>query len=194
MKISLAPTDALIVVDVQNDFLPGGALAVPEGNKIIPVLNHYINFFSKCRLPIFATRDWHPSDHCSFLNQGGPWPSHCIKNSNGAEFAPTLELPAHTRIISKATTQAKEAYSAFDDTPLDTRLHSLEVRRLFIGGLATEYCVFNTVKDAVRYQYMTFLLEDAICGINQESGDARRALDEMKQLGAIPLHYEELLA
>lgn len=193
MKINLSSTDALVVVDVQNDFLPGGALAVPGGNRIIPVLNQYIAFFSEHGLPIFATRDWHPPDHCSFIKQGGPWPPHCIADSNGAAFASGLELPTHTKIISKATTQSKDAYSAFSDTQLNALLQSLKIRRLFIGGLATEYCVLNTVKDAIQYQYTAFLLEDAVCAINQQPDDDRRALKEMKQLGVVFVHYKELV-
>ncbi len=92
-KIELGKGDVLVIIDIQNDFLPGGSLAVPEGDQVIPVLNGYIDRFINRQLPVFATRDWHPPDHCSFVQQGGPWPEHCIAGSKGAEFAADLHLP-----------------------------------------------------------------------------------------------------
>jgi len=192
MSIKLMPGDALIIADIQNDFLSGGSLAVAGGNAIIPVLNRYIACFQAHELPVFATRDWHPPEHCSFQPQGGLWPPHCIAESVGAAFHPDLELPANTYIISKATIQEKEAYSGFIDTQLNELLQSFTIRRIFIGGIATEYCVLNTVKDALRFHYITFILEDAICAINKQPEDGLRALEEMIHLGAIPIHYEEL--
>jgi len=192
MKISSNSRDALIIVDVQNDFLPGGSLAVSEGDEIIPLLNRYIAYFRANKLPIFATCDWHPSNHCSFQQQGGLWPPHCIAESEGAAFNTHLKLPADTYIISKATTPEKDAYSGFSDTPLHMLLQLFGIRRVFIGGIATEYCVSNTVKDAVRLHYITFLLVDAICAINKQPQDSLRAIEEMTRLGAIPMHYETL--
>ncbi|MCP5243124.1 MAG: isochorismatase family protein [Burkholderiales bacterium] len=192
MKTRLLSGDALIIVDLQNDFLPGGSLPVAGGNKIIPMLNRYITDFHARRLPIVATRDWHPINHCSFESFGGPWPPHCIANTEGAAFPTALQLPACTKIISKATTQSKDAYSAFSDTPLNELLHSLNVKRLFFGGLATEYCVLNTVKDAIRFHYVTFILEDAVCAINQQPDDGHDALLTMKRLGAIPTKDEAI--
>lgn len=192
MNIKLTPGDALIIVDVQNDFLAGGSLAVAEGNAVVPVLNRYITCFRAHQLPVLATRDWHSPDHCSFQLQGGLWPPHCIAGSIGAAFPSNLELPAGTTIISKATTQGKDAYSAFTDTQLNALLQSSGIHRLFIGGLATEYCVMNTVKDALRYHYTTFVLKDAVCAINRQPEEGLCALAEMKYLGAIPIHYQEL--
>ncbi|SEK78194.1 nicotinamidase [Nitrosovibrio tenuis] len=191
MKDGLAAGDALLLVDVQNDFLPGGSLPVPNGNEVVPVLNRYLALFHAHDLPIFATRDWHPPDHCSFLQKGGPWPPHCIAETPGAAFPTGLELPTHAHIISKATLRENDAYSGFDDTRLDTLLRSFGIRRLFIGGLATEYCVLNTVKDALRHRYSTFVLEDAVRAISV--ADGVNALEEMRRLGAIPIHYEVLL-
>src|SRR5688500_7820901 len=111
MKADLATGDALILVDVQNDFLPGGSLAVPNGDEIIPILNRYLTLFHARGLPIFATRDWHPPDHCSFAQQGGPWPPHCVAGTPGAAFPRSLELSPGTHIISKATNREKDAYS-----------------------------------------------------------------------------------
>jgi nicotinamidase/pyrazinamidase len=192
MKISSDSGDALIVVDMQNDFLPNGRLAVPGGDKIIPLLNRYIVYFYANKRPIFATRDWHPSNHCSFQQYGGLWPPHCIAESEGAAFHPNLELPVDTHIISKATTQKKDVYSGFAETQLNMMLQSFGIHRVFIGGVATEYCVLNTVKDALRFHYITFILEDAVCALNKQPGDGLYAIEEMTQLGAIPILYEAL--
>lgn len=153
--------DELIIVDLQNDFLPDGNLAVPHSEEVVPAMNRYIQAFERNGLPVFATRDWHPPDHCSFKAQGGPWPPHCVKGSKGAEFAPALELPEGATIISTATTPGKEAYSGFEDTDLYDRLCASGIKRLFIGGLTTDYCVLNTVKDALSLGYEVYLLEDA---------------------------------
>src|SRR3989344_9625282 len=106
-KIALKPSDVLIVVDVQNDFLPGGSLAVPEGDAVVPVLNRYLAEFSAHELPIYATRDWHPANHCSFTAQGGPWPPHCVAETHGAQFAAGLKFPSGALVFSKATQQDK---------------------------------------------------------------------------------------
>lgn len=190
MKVRLATGDALILVDVQNDFLPGGSLPVPGGEKIIPALNRYIAFFHAHDLPIFATRDWHPRNHCSFLQRGGRWPPHCIAESAGAAFPASLELPPHVHIISKAISPEKDAYSGFDNTHLNSLLQSHGIGRLFVGGLTTEYCVLNTVKDALQYRYSTIVLEDAVRAISVPDGV--RALEKMERFGAIRIHYEML--
>jgi nicotinamidase/pyrazinamidase len=192
--MNIMPTrgDALIIVDMQNDFLAGGSLAVAGGNAIIPVLNRYIAWFQAHQLPIYATRDWHPPDHCSFRQQGGLWPPHCIAGSEGAAFHSDLELPVATHIISKAASQEKDAYSGFSDTQLNKLLQSSKIHRVFIGGIATEYCVLNTVKDALRYHYQTFVLADAVCAINKQPQDSQWALEEMIRLGAKLIHSEDL--
>ncbi len=190
MKVRLAAGDALLLVDMQKDFMPGGSLPVPNGDGIIPVLNRYLALFHVHDLPIFATRDWHPPDHCSFFQKGGPWPPHCIAETPGAAFPVSLELPARAHVISKAISPEKDAYSGFDDTQLDALLRSSGIRRLFIGGVATEYCVLNTVRDALRYRYSTFVLEDAVRAISALDGSD--ALEDMARLGATPIHYEVL--
>ncbi len=176
--------DALLVVDVQNDFLPGGSLAVPRGDEVLPVLNSCLALFTKKELPIYASRDWHPADHCSFQAQGGPWPPHCMADTYGAEFASSLDLPADAVIISKAETPEKDAYSAFGDTDLGLCLKAVNVKRLFVGGLATDYCVLNTVKDALALGYHVVLLTDAVRPVEAQPGDGEKALAEMRQLGA----------
>lgn len=191
LDIEPARGDALILVDVQNDFLPGGALAVPEGDEVIPVLNRWIAAFHARGLPIFATRDWHPRAHCSFKAQGGIWPQHCIADTDGAQFAPSLDLPAEAAVIAKATTPAKDAYSGFEGTDLGPRLHEQGVTRLFVGGLATDYCVLNTVRDALAEGFTVLLLTDAIRAVNVEPNDGAKAEAEMRRLGARPLSAAE---
>lgn len=181
---SVGRTDALIIVDVQNDFCPGGALPVPEGDHVIPALNDYIKIFKKANVRIVATRDWHPSNHVSFKAQGGPWPLHCVQNSEGARFHPDLKLPSDTTIVSKATDPLKEAYSGFDGTELANTLEKQGVTRVFVGGLATDYCVKNTVLDARKLGFVTVLLLDAVRGINVKPDDVREAIAEMVKNGA----------
>jgi nicotinamidase/pyrazinamidase len=186
--------DALLLIDVQNDFLPGGSLAVPSGEEIIPTLNRYIEVFSKASLPVYASRDWHPPDHSSFRAQGGIWPPHCIAGSRGAEFSPKLGLPANAAIISKATNPNADAYSDFDEPGLEQRLHENGINRLFIGGLATDYCVLYTVRDALARNFEVHLLLDGIRAINLKPGDGQRAIEEMTARGAHPVHFEDIAA
>jgi nicotinamidase/pyrazinamidase len=190
--MNLGAGDALVVVDVQNDFLPGGSLAVPQGDEVVPVLTRYADAFHARGLPTFATRDWHPPQHCSFKEQGGPWPPHCVAGSQGAQFPPSLSLPPSTAIVPKGTTPEKDAYSGFQGTDLDARLRAAGARRLFIGGLATDYCVRATVKDALELGYAVFLLVDAIRAVNVRPDDGRRAEEEMSRLGAVPIRWEAL--
>ena len=183
--------DALLIVDAQNDFLPGGSLAVPRGDDVIPVLNRYSAAFRQHHLPIFASRDWHPSNHCSFTEQGGPWPPHCVAETNGAQFASSLDL-SEAVIISKATEPESDAYSAFENTDLDQRLKQANIKRLFVGGLATDYCVLNSVRDAVRLNYSVILLEDAIRAVNVQPEDGSKAIAEMLELGCQPATIESV--
>jgi nicotinamidase/pyrazinamidase len=190
--INLTEGDALIIVDVQNDFLPGGALAVPQSDEILPVLNGYIAAFEKRRLPIYMTRDWHPPDHCSFRDYGGPWPTHCVADTYGAAFSTELKLASPTTIVSKATTPDLEYYSDFGTTNFEANLRAAGISRLFVGGLATDYCVFSTVKDALALGFKTCLLLDAIRGVNVQPDDSRKAEQEMIQLGAVPIKLQDL--
>ena len=176
--------DALIIVDVQRDFCSGGALPVPEGERIIPVLNKYIEKFSKAGGLIVATRDWHPPNHISFKNYGGTWPPHCIQGTPGADFHPDLKLPKESKIVSKASQADKEAYSGFDGTDLERKLRDAGIRRVFVGGLATDYCVKSTVLDALNLGFETVLLLDAIKGVDVNPGDSERAIREMLESGA----------
>jgi len=186
--------DALLIADVQNDFLPGGALGVKGGDEILPVLRGYIDRFQSHGLPIFLSRDWHPPNHCSFREQGGPWPIHCVAGSTGALPPLSFPIPETATIIHKATLQDKEAYSAFQDTPLHEHLQAAGIGRLFIGGLATDYCVLNTVRDARVLGYHVCLLTDAIRAVNVAWEDGRKAEEAMIRLGAIPTRLEGLVA
>ncbi len=183
----IVPTDgdALILVDVQHDFLPGGSLGVADGDLIIAPLNRLIADFVAKDLPVVATRDWHPADHISFSAQGGPWPPHCVQQSPGAQFDPGLRIPPDAMIISKATSPEVDAYSGFQGTDLDERLQSLDVSRVFVGGLATDYCVLQTVLDARRLGYDVILLADAVRAVNVDPGDEARALAAMDHAGAV---------
>lgn len=190
--IRLTRNDALIIVDVQNDFLPGGNLAVSDGDAVVPVLNRYIDAFVRAGQPIYVTRDWHPADHSSFHPHGGIWPAHCIQGSKGAEFAPGLALPSGAVIVSKATTPERDAYSGFEGTDLADRLREQQIERVFVGGLATEYCVLNTVRDALSHGFQAGLLLDAIRAVEVHPGDGKAAIDEMIGRGATPLQVENL--
>lgn len=183
-RLGLQPGDALLVVDAQRDFMPGGSLAVPNGDAIVAPLNAYISAFAARRLPIFFTRDWHPADHCSFREMGGRWPSHCVARTPGAAWADGLTIVPGARIISKATDRAVEAYSAFAGTSLLALLQNLQVRRLFVGGLATDYCVHATVLDARTHGFDVIVLADAIRGVDAEPGDETRAISDMIGHGA----------
>ena len=190
--IELMDADALIIVDAQNDFLPGGALAVPQSDEILPILNNYIAAFEKRGLPIYMTRDWHPPNHCSFKEYGGPWPAHCVAGTNGAAFSKELKLTSPIAIVSKATTSDLEYYSDFGTTNFEADLRAAGVSRLFIGGLATDYCVFSTVKDALVLGFKTYLLLDAIRGVNVQPDDSQKAEQEMIRLGAAPIKLQDL--
>jgi len=176
------PGDALIVVDVQNDFLPGGSLAVPEGDAVVPVLNRYVERFETAGQPVYFTRDWHPADHCSFRDEGGPWPPHCVRDSEGAAFAPGLYRPRGASVISKATESHHEAYSGFQGTDLAERLRAQGVRRVFVGGLAQDVCVLETVRDALAAGFEVVVLEDATRPVDPAAGE--RAHRTMRDAGA----------
>jgi len=177
--------DALLIVDVQRDFLPGGSLAVTGGDRVIEPLNRCIALFTRLGLPVFATRDAHPDDHCSFRDQGGPWPPHCVVGTPGVGFPPALRLPDGCFIASKATRADEEAYSGFAGTDLERRLRHQRVHRLFVGGLATDYCVAQTVRDACQRGLAVVVLRDATAAVDAEPGDGDRAIERMAAEGAV---------
>jgi len=171
-------------VDVQKDFLPGGSLPVPSGDEGIPILNDYISLFKTAKAKVFATRDWHPANHVSFKEFGGPWPPHCVQETEGADFHPDLKLPENVTVISKAMDPKRESYSGFDGTTLADELRKGEVTRIFVGGLATDYCVKNTVLDGLSSGFDAVLLSDATRGINVKADDSENAVSAMRTGGA----------
>ena len=177
------PGDALLVVDVQNDFLPGGALGIMGGDAIVPPLNRLLGAWRQRGLPVFLSRDWHPAGHCSFAAQGGPWPDHCVAGTYGAEFSRQLQVAPTDMVISKATRLDKDAYSALDGTPLAKALRDRGITRLFIGGLATDYCVRATGVDARAAGLDVVVLADAVCAVNVRADDGDRALAELEAAG-----------
>nr|WP_255454041.1 MULTISPECIES: nicotinamidase [unclassified Thermococcus] len=170
----------MIVVDMQKDFMPGGALPVPDGDKIIPKVEEYIRRFKEKGALVVATRDWHPPNHISFKEQGGPWPKHCVQNTEGAKFV--VKLPEDAIIISKADKPDKEAYSGFEGTNLAEILKEKGIKKVYICGVATEYCVKATALDALKHGFDVYILKDAIRGINPE--DEEKALKELEEKGA----------
>ncbi len=183
---------ALIVVDVQNDFCRGGALPVADGDAVVPVLNEYVRLFREAGAPIYFTRDWHPPDHISFREQGGIWPPHCVRGTHGAEFHPELAVPEGAEVISTAFREDRDAYSGFQDTDLAARLREAGAKTVLVGGLATDYCVKETVLDALSEGFKVYLLTDASKGVEVKPGDSRRAIDEMKARGALELKLGDL--
>lgn len=190
--IALTPADALIIVDLQNDFLPGGSLGVPQGDEVVAPIQQLIDLYQAHGLPVYASRDWHPEGHCSFTAQGGPWPVHCIAGSNGAAFSSAIPLEQFATIISKATTIEKDAYSAFNGTDLAAAMRARGIERVAVCGLATDYCVLNTARDALTEGFATLLVLDAIRAVNVHPGDGDRAIAEMQAAGAQPVHVDQV--
>jgi nicotinamidase/pyrazinamidase len=179
---------ALLVVDVQLDFCPGGALPVPLGDHVVPVLNRYLQLFVKSERPIFASRDWHPADSEHFRDNGGSWPVHCVQGTHGADFHPGLLLPDGAIVLSKGMNRWDDGYSALqgvtgNGTTFAMLLRSMKVDRLFVGGLATDYCVKQSVLEALRDGFAVTLLTDAIRGVESQQGDSERAIAEMVEAG-----------
>ena len=193
LPVSIDKHSVLIVVDVQNDFCPGGSLAVSRGDEVVPVLNEYIARFSEAHASIILTRDWHPQEHSSFKSQGGPWPPHCVRNTNGAKFHPTLTVPSHAEIVSKAD-RNDEAYSFFTGTNMGQELRDRGIKRLFVGGLATDYCVKWTVLDGLQHGFEVYHLDDASRGVNVNPDDSELALSEMVEKGAKRIRLSDLTA
>ncbi len=181
---------ALIVVDVQNDFCPGGALAVAKGDEVVAPLNKRIEEFLERGEPVFKSRDWHPQKTKHFADYGGAWPVHCLQNTKGAKFHPDLLDDIHIRVISKGLGDT-DCYSAFDETDLDLQLRRLGVNEAWVGGLATDYCVKSTVLDALRKGYKVKALKDAMRAVDIRLGDGARAIEEMRVAGAEILDDKE---
>lgn len=191
MVINIDRHTALVVVDIQNDFCPGGALPVSDGDQVVPAINKYIQLFRSASAPIIYTRDWHPPDHSSFKAQGGPWPPHCVQGTEGAKFRPDLLPPTEGEIVSKAN-RKDDAYSFFQGADLAHRLRRLRfrlglrggIKELFVGGLATDYCAKETVLDGLKLGFQAYYLDDASKGVNVNPDDSELAIKEMLSKGA----------
>lgn len=181
-KSSLRHGDALIVVDVQRDFCEGGALAIPEGDAVVPVLNRWMAAAAASGVPVYASRDWHPLRHPSFVELGGPWPVHCVQDTPGAAFHRDLSLPESAIVVTKGTRFDKDQNSAFDGTGLEAELHRREIRRLWVGGLAQDVCVCATVLDARRHGFETVVISEATMPVTREG--FARAAQQMREAGA----------
>lgn len=188
-------SSALLVVDMQNDFLPGGALPIENGDRVIPVLNRYIERFESMGRPLFYSRDWHPTETAHFREFGGEWPPHCVQGTEGAEFASDLQVASDGIIVSKGMGWDAKSYSAFlaqDDegTHLEDLLRERDVTELYVGGLALDYCVKFSVLDALEKRINTTLLVDATRAVNNETHDAEDAIEEMVRAGAQVVTFE----
>jgi nicotinamidase-related amidase len=189
MSVTIAPDDALIVVDVQHDFLPGGALGVAEGARIFTPINTLAPRFAR----VYATRDWHPADHSSYAQHGGPWPVHCVAGTHGAAFDPRLQLEHVDVIVDKGTERETDGYSGFAATTLAGDLREHGVQRVFVCGLATDYCVRATALDANAAGFTTVVVADASAAVNIAPGDEQRALDELRANGVAVVESTEIL-
>ena len=188
---------ALLLVDVQNDFCPGGALPVPEGDRVVPVLNQYIDQFQAAGLPVFASRDWHPAVTKHFKDYGGLWPPHCVQETPGAAPHPGLKLSPSVTVVSKGMGLEQDAYSCFqaqsdEGRPFQELLHAAGIEHLYVGGLATDYCVRASVLDALHAGFRVTLLEDAVRGVDVQPGDSERAIEEMTRAGAARARLAEV--
>lgn len=177
------PKQALIVVDVQNDFCPGGALAVDKGDEVVAPLNQLIDKFLQRGEPVYKSRDWHPATTKHFAKYGGTWPVHCVQNTRGAEFHPALRDDPRIVVISKGLGDT-DCYSAFDETDLAAQLHQQGIEEVLVGGLATDYCVKNTVLDALKHGFKVKAVKNAMRAVNLQPDDGERALEEMRTAGA----------
>ena len=174
---------ALIVVDVQNDFCPGGTLAVAHGDEVVEPLNELIDEFLERGDPVYKSRDWHPPTTKHFEKYGGTWPVHCVQNTKGAEFHPGLRDDPRINIVSKGLGDT-DCYSAFDETDLAAQLREQGVKEVLVGGLATDYCVKSTVIDAIKNGFRVKALSDAMKAVEVHPGDGDRAMEEMRAAGA----------
>lgn len=189
MANKLKSGDALLIVDVQYDFLPGGSLAIEDGDKIIPVVNKWIEAAEKAHIPVILSRDWHPPHHISFKEQGGPWPVHCVQNTPGAKLHADLKIPRDAIIVDKAFEVDKDAYSAMegvtdkDKIPLPELLKKLNIKRIVIGGLAFDYCVHFSALDARKLGFDTTVILPACKAISEKT--EQKSFQEMADAGVV---------
>ncbi|MDY3869155.1 MAG: bifunctional nicotinamidase/pyrazinamidase [Pyramidobacter sp.] len=183
---------ALFIVDVQKDFCGGGALEVKNGDAVVPVCNKLISLAAEHGCVVFASRDWHPADHCSFKEFGGIWPVHCVAGTDGAQFHSELKLPVDAMIINKDTEPNECHYSALAGTQAAAIMHDAGITNLLVCGLATDYCVKNTLLDCLKEGFEVTLVSDACRAVNVEPDDEKKALDEMAAAGAVVLPFAKV--
>jgi nicotinamidase/pyrazinamidase len=193
----MKPKKALLVVDVQNDFCSGGALGIPEGDKIIPALNKYVKLFFRKGLPIFASRDWHPKKTKHFKKYGGVWPPHCVRGTTGARFHPKLKLSKSSIMLFKGMDPKKDSYSVFQafdkkDARFIKVLRNMGIKEIYIGGLATDYCVKWTAQDALKRGFKVRVLTDAVKGVDLKAGDSEKAIKRIVKRGAKKATYQKV--
>jgi nicotinamidase/pyrazinamidase len=188
VSYTVRPDDALVIVDVQHDFLPGGALGVVEGERIFEPIDALAPRFGR----VYATRDWHPADHTSYAQYGGPWPVHCVANTHGAAFDPRLDLGKVDVVVDKGTDRETDGYSGFAATILADDLRAHGIRRVFVVGLATDYCVKATALDAKAAGFDAVVLEDAAAAVNVKPGDEQAALQELRDAGVAVARSEDV--
>lgn len=189
---------ALLIVDLQNDFCPGGSLAVPAGDSIVALVNRYIGLFAASQRPVIASRDWHPEKTGHFREFGGLWPPHCVQGTSGANFHPGLHLPEDTIVVSKGMDPSRDDYSAFrakgeSGGTLQDILHSLRISHLYVAGLATDYCVKESVLEALSLGFGVTVLADAVKGVDVAPGDSAKAMEEMLGAGAVSAVAEDFI-
>jgi nicotinamidase/pyrazinamidase len=182
-------SDCLMITDLQNDFCPGGALAVAEGDLLVEPVNQLMPLFPH----VIASQDWHPKNHCSFKSQGGPWSPHCIQNTRGADFHPKLNKQGIHFRVHKAQFPDRDAYSAFQETDLKEELVKRKVKRIFLTGLATDYCVKHTALDALKHGFDVVVLTDLVRAIDAQPGDGEKALREIEKAGGVLTTSESLM-
>ena len=190
MSVHPEPGSALLIIDVQNDFCPGGSLAVAGGDEVVPVLNRYAEQFAAAGRPVIADRDWHPGQTTHFQEFGGAWPVHCVQGTPGAEYHPGLHFPPGTVHVLKGMGAEENADSVFEGKgpagePFPELLRQHGITKLYVGGLATDYCVRATVLDARTAGFEVVVLADAIRGVDVKPGDSDRAIEEMRAAGAV---------
>lgn len=182
-------TDALLIVDVQNTFCPGGTLPVTNGDAVVAPINALLPLFPG---RVYASQDWHPANHCSFTAQGGIWPVHAVQNTEDAALHPGLNQNAISHIVQKGTETTRDAYSAFDGTGLADTLREAGITRVFVTGLATDYCVKASAIDAVNAGFATVAVTDAMRAVDVNPGDGETALEAMRSEGVQTVASSEL--
>jgi nicotinamidase/pyrazinamidase len=190
--LSFAPGDALLLVDPQNDFCPGGSLGVAEGDQVMPVLSSWAAEAEQAGVPIFVSRDWHPERTTHFKEYGGVWPPHCVQGTFGAEFHPALRLPSSVVVVSKGMGESEDAYSAFqardaDGVMLADLLRARGVRRVYVMGLATDYCVRATALGGLEHGLQVNVVRSGCRAVDLQPGDGHAALAAIQTAGGVLL-------